>query len=341
MTNTIGSSDEALDLMATFIATFAQFDEKGTNSVGLMYSLLERFGSSAVIAAASLKELGLQGQYSDLFAFPGQSCDLSPDPVVCLMKEIADLAGSSDVAWDAPADQDPGNMKLMMLYLAAAAYQAQSSAGDPQQEAEYLAGLEGIARVTLLVQELIPELKRAGWTQFNFVSSIQGGTGFGFFAWKDLSQEPGMEGLSTSFVGLIEPLLQESDVQDVLAAIDDAINYLTQSVPSTLRSTWPFVAIILYKVESQAALDALCASLPEDGLPVVVMYPDGTIPCYAGTDETGALQFCAWMGRTNCNFRERFLPPDRLASESASAVLANANTTPASTCNRNVLCLLE
>lgn len=199
--------------------------------------------------------------------------------------------------------------------------------------------MEAIARVTILTQDIFPEMaKRSYWRTLMFVPPSEG-LDFAFYGTAVLG-----DGATVSVVGFIEPYLQESEVQSILDAIQRGIDWLKDGN----LVTFPYVVQIIDKVEGPDALTKLCSNLPDEDIPVVVMYEDGTIICFANTDDTGALFICALMGRPNCNYNPDYpLPVNFTEEENAetssysSSMYVGGNTNPRATCNKIVACLRE
>jgi hypothetical protein len=330
---------QALEMMATFMAMFVVNGEQAA-----MEGLIENFGPFAVIAAVRLRELSESGALaSDFLTLPSVTADCETegiqDPVVCLLSGI-----------DTLLDSGVGNLEEMMQYLAAAAYQVVEYG---QNSSEGRLGLEAIARVTILSTEIFPAMVEKGWNtsgnqlEFMIISVPQPDGTVEYvaaFYGKFLLSNKGVLQDQLELIGFIEPYLEEDDINSIIAAIDRAIDLLS-NIPAEV----PYVVQIIDKLESEAALNDLCANLPvRNGVPVVVMYPDGTIPCFSNTDEAGALLICRLMGRPNCNYNPGYIPPGAIvppgsgnASSTSTETIINSSTTPSATCNKSVVCLLE
>jgi hypothetical protein len=277
--------DAAIELLASFIATMER------NGMDIA-SYLREFGPSVVIALALLQEV----QENPLYAFPSASRECMDrgitDPAACLMRQLYLL------------------MDLLLQYLVAMVYQAVHG-GDKE------IGLEGIARVTLLVQELFPRLKANGWTALaitvlegEFNGEMRGGIYFvgdkrvkHFFALDGRSYD------KISVFGWIEPYLKRDEVSRIIERIEVATRHIAMNLtPETGGTRYAVIEIVdRWQEGAMFGPDGLCTQIQNRsffGVPVIVIRRDGKILCWKNLSPHEALIFCQAMGFPNCRLPE-------------------------------------
>jgi hypothetical protein len=292
----------AINMLATFIHTFTQ---KGLNLT--MKLLVERFGPLAPFIFHQLKEVDESLMATWVYAFPSNKpcATREPpiqDPIMCFLWQI-DLL-SSDVE----------GMNQLMAYLAAMAYVA----NNPKAEGDLEKGLEGIARVTLLVEEFLPRLRNNGW--FNL--RVQVGTDLCqdicFFGEKALygSTEhgcivpPDSEGCyrGLRIVGFIEPFLEGNDQGRAVDRVWRQIQNVAKGFPlpgwgSPISSRNVVVQILNgYDPAARNSLCSLVKSASFKNTPIIVIGPNGRIECWSrNTNAEEALFICHQLGIPNCH----------------------------------------
>ena len=297
------AQEEALRMVSTALTEL-----KKNSAPGLRDYLISAYGPVAIVALAKLVELRDAGLLSTNYAFPGN--------IIAFFEELRNLAS-----------QGVSNLDQLMQYLAAAVYQAAQYGGSADGER----GLEGVARATLLIENIFPTMIQHGWKGMTFLQNVEGLGSFAFYG--ILYSDDG--GVSVGVVGFIEPYLKPEDVAGVLADIERGAKFISG------KATFPYVVQFIDKADPQALSD-LCSNLPKGDIPEVVVRPDGKIECFANTDTNGAMFICQLMGLPNCRYTPPPSPPDTSPPGSGSASMTVIKSgKPTATCNTLVQCLVE
>jgi len=331
---------DAIAMLANFIHAFTQ---AGLNDT--MRSLVEKFGPYAVFIFDQLKKFNSLHIYSWYYAYPSSAdaCirahqedptkPLIEDSLLCFLWQINQL-------------KEAGNIDQLMGYLAAMAYLVNHPASGQEEST----GLEGIARVTLLVEEFLPRLLKNGWEGVRVEVGSDACDDICFFGIKQLAS-PGVEPCLAApdghiycnlrLYGFVEPYLEIGDVDRVWQQIVRAANFMiTWGTPSLMRNA--VVQIIDNFVPT--ARDDLCRRVQSQSFwntPVVVIGADGRIECWSpNSDANEALLICLQMGITGCHLPTADSSAPSSASASPPATLVVPLPTPTDPACKGKYCLI-
>jgi len=193
--------EKALDMLATFIHLFAQNDL----TTSTMQSLIENLGPLVIAAVLKLEEIKDRGLQDSRYAFPSSTgCTggsnllqgLPPpptihDPVLCLAWYL-NILNNKNVR----------DLDTLVAYLVAMAYTASGSDASMRE-----VGLEGIARATIMIEQVFPQLLNNGWFSLEVGILLDE---INFNGVKRITDAPGYGALYDylSVVGFIEPYLK-------------------------------------------------------------------------------------------------------------------------------------
>ncbi len=276
---------EALTAVCTFIHSI----KTTYGDAALMQGIMQQFGAVGIFAYAKLVEA--QPLANSLYAFPSN--------LRTLFENAYRFKGTVT------------NFDALVQYLAAAAYQAVQRGGMGSLEGE--GALEAIARATLLIQQIYPQLQSNGWQDLRF------DTGFGapsFFGYKNLGksfQSPNGDQVYryVQVYGFIEPYLKVEEINRLISQIENAAQQIARVVAGA--ETRKSLIQIIDNAE-EGSLDQLCGQVRNrtfSRVPTIIIRSDGSIACYSkDTDDAEALRICQAMGFPTC----RIEPPSPTAA---------------------------
>jgi hypothetical protein len=255
---------QAFDIFFRYMNSLAQ-----SGNLTLVDRALDMLGVSVVIAFGLLDEL-----------------NIAPSVTGQMLLALQDLAMRLVMR-----NEHFGNIEVLVAFLAVSA--AQAAYGT-----NVAVGTEGIARVQLFLLELVPQMQAHGWIFFRIVPEEH--VGFAFQA--SLKTEPA--GPETYIHGLLEPYLQNQEVDAMVKAIQNAVQKLQAMhdhgaicVRNSFNCRYAIVEII--NAAEAGAVNTLCGRIQNEintMIPIVVIGPDGQVACSKNMSQQEAQELCRALG---------------------------------------------